>query len=742
MNQLLERIGKARARGAALDLDALASRSHGRSPEELTSPAQLARRRQFLSESLGDEREAKKVFERIILGNELQDANYLARGARAAEAVARIAIHEPAGRQLGWGTGFLIGPGLLITNNHVLPSAEMALRSVAQFRVELDIDGRTQPAVPFALQPEQFFHTSSALDYSVVAVQPQSQDAGLALADFGFLPLVATLGKVVEGEWLTIVQHPNGERKQVCVRENQLIKINGDVLWYSTDTLGGSSGSPVHNNDWFVVALHHSGVAKEKNGRIQTIDGRDFDPLTDSESSIKWIANEGIRVSRILADLQSQKPDHPLLRPVFSATAAASRITVPQAVSVPRGASVKPAQPPTPRPAREPAPEPAREPAREPAMTPADPSLTERTLTVTLGIRPDGSVRVLSGGADERINFPVEAASALAPKPPAFDVPFNADYADRRGFEPSFLGDGGLRVHLPVMGDALAETAAALLKPVHGNPHELRYHHYSVVMHAKRRLAIYSAANVDFSGRYQLSRPADVWRMDPRIPADAQLTNFYYRNNRFDRGHLTRREDLEYGSTRMRALVSAADTCHWTNCTPQHERFNQSKELWQGIEQYVLEQSVKDDAFRAQVITGPILAEDDPTWEMFPKIQYPVRFWKLVAAVDSKGALFATAYMLDQSAVIDQFGIREAREVPFGAYKTFQVTVAEVERETGLQFFSGPDDAPVPLSAADPMTHAPSRSGRSRPRRHEAAGLEVPQGYRPLDGFESIYLGD
>ena len=113
MNQLLERIGKARARGAALDLDALASRSHGRSPEELTSPAQLARRRQFLSESLGDEREAKKVFERIILGNELQDANYLARGARAAEAVARIAIHEPAGRQLGWGTGFLIGPGLL-----------------------------------------------------------------------------------------------------------------------------------------------------------------------------------------------------------------------------------------------------------------------------------------------------------------------------------------------------------------------------------------------------------------------------------------------------------------------------------------------------------------------------------------------------------------------------------------------------------------------------------------------------
>lgn len=727
---LLEQIDKARERSSGFDIEALAAHALNKAPGALTSAAQLAKRRRFLSESLGNEIEATKVFERIILGNELQDANYLARGARAAKAVARIAICRPNGQQVGWGTGFLIAPGVLITNNHVLPDPGFAARSIAQFQVELDIDGHTQAPMPFGLAPERLFHTSPNLDFTVVAVNPQALNGAAALDDFGYLPLVSTLGKVAEGEWLTIIQHPNGERKQVCVRENKLLKIDSDVLWYSTDTLGGSSGSPVHNNDWYVVALHHSGVAKEKDGRIQTIDGRDFDPELDGEHTIKWIANEGIRVSRIVADLHRRSPDHPLLRPVFSATPEGSRVQLPQAILVPRGFDVHAATASTTSPL-----------PMEPIMPSTPLPASERTLTVTLGITDDGRVRIVSSGSAELAAHWAEAARTPE-KAPAFDVPFNADYSDRKGFNADFLGKDALRVQLPKLSEAVASTAAPLLSPVNGNTHVLHYHNYSVVMHEKRRLAIYSAANVDFAGRFLMSRPADVWRMDPRIKAEAQLTNFYYRKNRFDRGHLTRREDLEYGKTRMKALVSAADTCHWTNCTPQHEKFNQNKQLWQGIEQYVLEQSVKDDDFRAQVITGPILAEDDPTWEEFPKIRYPVRFWKVVAAVDARGKLFATAYILDQSGVIDEFGIKEAREIPFGPYKTFQVTIAEIERETGLTFWSGPDAAATPLSNADPLPKAPARHRRTRVRSQEAAGVDVPESYTLLESFDSIYLGD
>jgi endonuclease G len=69
------------------------------------------------------------------------------------------------------------------------------------------------------------------------------------------------------------------------------------------------------------------------------------------------------------------------------------------------------------------------------------------------------------------------------------------------------------------------------------------YHRFSLVVYRKRRFAIYSAANVDFSGRFELKRPKDLWRVDPRIDAAVQVTGAFHTGNQFDRGHLTRRED-------------------------------------------------------------------------------------------------------------------------------------------------------------------------------------------------------
>ena len=190
----------------------------------------------------------------------------------------------------------------------------------------------------------------------------------------------------------------------------------------------------------------------------------------------------------------------------------------------------------------------------------------------------------------------------------------------------------------------------------------LRYRHFNIVMHAARRFAIYSAANVDFSGRFQLPRPRDVWRFDPRIAPEAQVGEAFYSNNQFDRGHLTRREDQEYGATQAQALDAATHTNHWSNCTPQHARFNEGRELWQGIERHILENAVDINHFRSQVITGPVFDSKDPILPGFPDTPYPLRHWKVVAALNASGKLFATAYILDQRQTILEFGVRSALE--------------------------------------------------------------------------------
>jgi endonuclease G len=280
----------------------------------------------------------------------------------------------------------------------------------------------------------------------------------------------------------------------------------------------------------------------------------------------------------------------------------------------------------------------------------------------------------------------------------------------------------------------LAAEAEPLLVPGSKNKCVLHYHNFSNVMHAKRRFAIYSAANVSFAQRYDMSRPEDVWRRDPRIRLDVQVENSYYVSNNFDRGHLTRREDLEFGPSPQDALASAADTCHWTNCTPQHSQFNQNKEVWQGIERHLLENAIVKNHFNAQVFTGPVFDEGDPEYR---RIQYPQQYWKVVAALDASGKLFATAYILSQVDIIDQFGIEA--EVPFGPYKTYQVKISEVERLTGLKFsYTEQGKAKAPLRERDPLESPPKPGRRRRVRRMESMVIGAASDYLEIADLDDI----
>src|SRR4029450_1340219 len=109
-------------------------------------------------------------------------------------------------------------------------------------------------------------------------------------------------------------------------------------------------------------------------------------------------------------------------------------------------------------------------------------------------------------------------------------------------------------------------------------------------------------------------------------------------------------------------------------------------------------------------------------------MKYPLQYWKIVAAINSKNDLFATAFIASQEEVIDKFGI-EVTEVPIGPFKTFQTKISEVERLTGLIFGSGANGK-TSLSEADPLEQPGVKAKKKKRSAFEStAGVALPQHY-------------
>lgn len=262
------------------------------------------------------------ALERFLGTNDLMGVAFLEVGLRVSRSIARIWVDVAGGRPAAYGTGFMASPRLLITNHHVLGDASTANRSLAEFDYERRADGAIVPTTTFRLQPETFFYADRELDYAVVAVQTAST-VGRPLGDFGYNRLSEDEGKAIAAQWANIIQHPSGEPKQVSLRENQIIDVLANFLHYKSDTAPGSSGAPVYNDRWEAVALHHCGVPKKnEDGVLLAVDGSPWTPDM-GETRICWIANEGVRISRIIGHLRSRLADD-AHRALFAAMLAPS----------------------------------------------------------------------------------------------------------------------------------------------------------------------------------------------------------------------------------------------------------------------------------------------------------------------------------------------------------------------------------------------------------------------------------
>jgi V8-like Glu-specific endopeptidase len=213
-----------------------------------------------------------------IIGKEstLLDIAYLETGLMRAASVARIVLPDGA-----TGTGFLIDDNFIITNNHVINSAEVAAGSVVQFNFQRNADGLDLPLTEYSLDPQNGFATSPKEKYDWTVVKLK----GDANKKWGALKLKNN--SIEKNQRVTIIQHPNGLYKQIAIHHNYVRYADDNVVQYLTDTLPGSSGSPVFDDHWNLIALHHSG------GNIR-------------EPGTKRIAfrNEGIHINKVIEGLK------------------------------------------------------------------------------------------------------------------------------------------------------------------------------------------------------------------------------------------------------------------------------------------------------------------------------------------------------------------------------------------------------------------------------------------------------
>ncbi len=573
----------------------------------------------------------------------------------ASRSVGRIELPNHPSIPYG-GTGFVVGPDLLMTNRHVAELFAQGQGRGIVFRAGetagIDFERRSDGGSLFLDVKE------------VVLIHPYWDMALLRVRELpdGIVPLklAASPDSLSTREVVTIGYPAFDPRNNAQVQQEVFngrfdvkrlmpgfITGRGDIDSFGktvsaglhdSSTLGGASGSAVFDYVRGVVAgLHFGGIYLKSNFAVPAFElGRD-----------QRLIDAGL-----VFDGPTVAADGPWIPFWREAEAEAPVAVTPPSGSRGTGLTIPPG-------------------AQQATIT------VPVTITVSLGGAANFAASATHGSSLPAggIAWPgpaVLGGGEVAPVEGVAD-----DYSDRRGYDPEFLGRP---VPLPFVtraADDILDFAGG------GGAREkiLRYEHFSVQMSRSRRMCLWSAVNIDGGQSRKAKRVG--WRLDPRIAKTAQIINECYGNPpKFSRGHMTRREDPVWGDVATAERGNADSMCV-TNTTPQMQAFNSP--IWLALEDYALEHA-RSDAMRISVFTGPIFADDDPTMH---GVRIPRRFWKVIAFIhDVSGKLSATGYQMSQEASLPA-GVTE---FVFGEFQSPQLAIAtqvslrSIEADAGVSF--------------------------------------------------------
>jgi V8-like Glu-specific endopeptidase len=200
--------------------------------------------------------------------------SFLETGVQRARCVAKVQFNN------GSGSGFLLKDNLFVTNHHVIPDRERASAAEILFNYEKSAENLDQQPESFRLDPVRGFATSREQDWTLVRM---SRDANTR---WGAIEIKEV--DVTTAQRVNIIQHPGGGPKQIAIYHNVVAYVGENRIQYLTDTLPGSSGAPVFDSEWQVVAVHRSG-------------GWILEPGTKNQV----FRNEGVNINRVVQGMRA-----------------------------------------------------------------------------------------------------------------------------------------------------------------------------------------------------------------------------------------------------------------------------------------------------------------------------------------------------------------------------------------------------------------------------------------------------
>lgn len=215
--------------------------------------------------------DAESSMLQAVLGDEkYKTLEWYRTGLARSSGVARI-TYEGVGPK---GTGFLVDVGdeqLLVTNHHVIPDAVPADRAVVTFE---SLDGGRKK---YRVQEVLWTSPVASLDATIVRLDKR-------VKGIDTFPLCAEVPSLEKKPRVYVIGHPLGGTLSFSISDNLLIDHVDPKLHYRTPTDPGSSGSPVFDEGWALLALHHAGGPNMKKlsgkGSHAANEGLNFNAIT------------------------------------------------------------------------------------------------------------------------------------------------------------------------------------------------------------------------------------------------------------------------------------------------------------------------------------------------------------------------------------------------------------------------------------------------------------------------------
>ena len=214
--------------------------------------------------------------------------------------------------------------------------------------------------------------------------------------------------------------------------------------------------------------------------------------------------------------------------------------------------------------------------------------------------------------------------------------------------------------HLVPMSEGARDSLMTVGLPRGMSDTLVRYDAFDVHFNSERDIAncaLYELVNNELYGTVERGNEfmADPGVKGCPLPED-------YAGSGFDRGHLVPAGDLKWNGTAMRQSFML------TNVAPMHKALNEGG--WAKLEEKVREWTARDSALL--VFTGPVVSDGDTTLAS-GRVKVPSAYYKVIMAPCVRPMrVIAFIYPNGHSG---------------GRLQQYAVSVDEVERRTGLDFF-------------------------------------------------------